>query len=546
MDSMSDKIASVEQGALFTLSASPNFVVVKGEKKENSTPQYIDFQVSGYVAPMDAEKVTQDDFPIEFYIKETRTEVTHTFKGTCNEKDVATDVFFVSEFHDQMAENIRRCFLRNSFLRNNFDILILYNLNDLAYTTIRLTPLGVGSYYSFEVTGYKNEKLDKFNPYVKVIPNPFESKSDDRLTDMEREVEVELEIYTNTGVRPGEIGAFSDSNLGKRYTSLSKAYYGDSVWFDVNTVSQTAYSESVVTSVPGKWCDGGTVEDFRFIARRFDGLNSQPFFYSSVYYVVTGYNRNLEYNTLMAYVYNTAKKKKVKSLTRQPELPHVKGQTQFFNFILSTPDWNANVGLGIIYKLYTQSKTLIATLQDLPLDKYAVVNSIKLTIDEHLEQYDNVGFVEVYLSHGGRACSYPLSFRVLPDCMYLVHDFAFLNALGGWSSFNFGNQNEVDFKTKSDVIYRTQTPDYKLSDSIETVFDKSVDEKFAVQTMPISSEVADWLKEISSSVAVYELSTGRYVVIDELNIKHTTKEELFRIEMKYHYSDSYNGNLVND
>ncbi|SBW07338.1 hypothetical protein KL86DYS2_13146 [uncultured Dysgonomonas sp.] len=58
--------------------------------------------------------------------------------------------------------------------------------------------------------------------------------------------------------------------------------------------------------------------------------------------------------------------------------------------------------------------------------------------------------------------------------------------------------------------------------------------------MPVRREVCNWFKEMSASRMVYELATQRYIIVDEMNIKPNSKDELYRVEMKYHYSDSYN------
>jgi hypothetical protein len=172
---------------------------------------------------------------------------------------------------------------------------------------------------------------------------------------------------------------------------------------------------------------------------------------------------------------------------------------------------------------------------------FGLVNTICLDVDTAvLDRYATAGIVCVCLCRNGLPAGEALTLRILPDCLYRVNDFAYLNSLGGWSSFNFGGTEQTDFKADAVTIHRTPTPGCTVSSRIESVFGKGVSEQFTVQTAPLTRQTADRLKEISASVAVYELSTLRYVIVEELTVKHNSKDDLFALQMKYRYSDAYN------
>ena len=468
-------------------------------------------------------------------------------KGTRSLDEVDSTTFHLNADKSITAENIKDCMLKNSSIKSYFEISIPFerdNGNVINGTTLEIRPktaTKASQFKSIEVNpGFIRRKGWIYNDAEK-----------DALLGDNASVEIQLDIYKDVK-KP--YGTELVDNAGTYVTTLSKTYFGKPLWFDMNSlwVNQGRYSDAFLGNEK-KWTSPDTVTDFRFSAKRYDGANTETFYYSDVLYAITGYGRNLDKTDMTDYTFDATlpeegeEKKKIRPLTRQPALTHIKDQTQYFNFILANPQKDEKPDkkdkLGIIYRFCSQSGIYIGKkedhIQDIGL--FDTVNTISLDIDSIIEEYPRTGIVEVYLSRNGEVKSEPLIFNILPECLYKVNDFAFLNSLGGWSSFNFGGTKQTDFKSDTTSIYRTQTPGFTRSSRIEEVFNKQVTEQFVVQTLPISAEVADWLKEMSASVAVYELSTKRYVIIDELNIKHNTKDDLFTLQMKYHYSDSYNG-----
>ncbi|KAA6318803.1 hypothetical protein EZS27_031229 [termite gut metagenome] len=68
-------------------------------------------------------------------------------------------------------------------------------------------------------------------------------------------------------------------------------------------------------------------------------------------------------------------------------------------------------------------------------------------------------------------------------------------------------------------------------------------ENYTIKSNYVNTKVIKWIKELAISKVVFELSTKRYIVIDDFSINYTTSKDKFQVEMKYHYSDTYNNNI---
>jgi hypothetical protein len=553
--------------AKVSLSGNPNFIRFESKEGVNK-PVEISIDVIGTGYYLDDSDPNNQKFinVTEFKILEAKTNITHAMRGTSDISEITEDTFYIGPQLDfpvpgwpawelyKTAESLMNALRQNSFIGNNFDISLPPVQNPDGTLRpgkiIKLKSKGSGNDYAFGITATDTRLYDSF---LNIDGDPENTTSGDTISEGNDPVEIQLDIYSDTGVFLGENDKPNDSNAGTYIKTLSKSYANAPVWFDVNVLGAARHSTDFLNSEG--WINTGTVRDFRFIAKRFVNdtgtYENTIFYYSNILYMMTGYKRGLEANDLSEYIYNTVENNIAKPLSNQPLLTHIKGQTQYFNFILSDPDRGVDLGaseynIGIMYRLYSQSKKPIATVVSHEQNRklFNIVNTIQLDIDNVIEEYGNIGYVEACLCRSGEQASESSKFNILPECLHKVNDFAFLNALGGWSSFNFPGTETTDFKASVNTIYKTQTPSHTISSEIESVYAKETEEQFTVQTMPIRKDVCDWLKELSSSVAVYELATKRYIVVDELNIKTETKDDLFRLEMKYHYSDRYNNLIV--
>lgn len=473
---------------------------------------------------------------------ETVSKASHEFKGTRNQNEASDNTFFISDDPGVTANNIRRCLMLNPFFRDMFDCGLPIILNEngqlINNPTIRIVSKGISSLYSFTY------EIESPLVYVEGTSRGYNSEQ----LSFGMESEIHLDMYKNNNVFPGKENTPNPEYFGEYTTTLTKTYQNAPLWFNINSLAQPTFTP-LAFSEDG-WQNTQTVSDIRFIAHRLFHGTRQVLYASDVFYAVNGYQRTLETNDLSAHVYDTSKETKAKPLTTQPQLFHIEGQTQYFNFLLSDADHDNEAGgnLAITYRILSQSGRFLTekVMHAKPKHLFHAVNTIRLDIDGAISGYPNAGRVEVFLSRSlpdedkYTTVSEPLRFRILPSCLHKVNDFAFLNSLGGWSSFNFGGTDQSEFKTTTNTIFKTHTPDKTVSSQLEAVFSKDVEEQFSVQTMPITRDVAEWLRELSTSKAVYELSTKRYIIVDELVIKPNSKDDLFRLDMKYRYSDTYN------
>lgn len=521
--------------AIVSLSSNPNYIQFES-LNDASINKHIEISLQVLDTSVDLEKTV-------ITIVESESKNKHELKGTRTREDVNSTTFFVHEDKDITAENIKSCLMSDAFFRSNFYITIpaINNASSLNNgATIVIKSIATGANYTFIFETINSD-------FIKLIGDPNSTSNNDTINGGAGDCEIDIELYRDTNIFLGvDDTPQSDKAIGTYIAKLTKAYYNKPIWFDLNALigSSRIFSNEFLNAE--SWSNTGTITDFRFTAQKFDGVNRESFYLSNVLYAITGYSRNLELNDLAEYIYNTQERNIVRPLTKQPTLTHVKGQTQYFNFLLADPQRNKNLGAGeydleIKYKLFSQSRKPLGEMIRHSLNRklFNIANTIKLDIDGTIEG-KKVGYIEICLCRAGEQISEPLKFTILPECLYKVKDFAFLNSLGGWSSFSFSGVESTDFKTSTNVISKTQTPNHSISSEIESVYSKEVKEQYTAQTVPINVTVVNWLKELSTSIAVYELSTKRYIIVDDLQIKPNSKDELFRLEMKYHYSDSYN------
>lgn len=409
------------------------------------------------------------------------------------------------------------------------------------------------------------------------------SSSSDTIDYGTGEYQIELDVYTDHEVLPGSKDSLN--YVGKYLTTLSKSYFGKPLWFDLSTLlsKKVNYSPAFLSELELKpedekfqlWSNAETMTNYRFIAKRTDGKINQPFYYSSPLYILNGYDYTLNPSTLgvddagnsysidFSQDFYMREFTKIKPLTNRFTRTHIKGQKQYFNFIHNYRWTTLRVGgadnlvpsLGLRYKLYTQMGGFIGeyTSKGQEESDFSQVNTGLLQLDQYLPIYNGktVGRIDVYLCRWHKSTflglneseviiSTPLSFRILPEDINEVNDFAFLNRLGGWDTMNFGGGFSSEFKTAGSTIYKTLQPDPNLRTEIESVAMKSVQEQKVVQTSPITGDIVDWLREMSASRAVYELKTKRYIIVDDMTLKYNTTDDLYQVEMKYHYTDTYN------
>lgn len=532
INTLDNKANIDKQPAQVSLSAVPNYMQISSSMPENSVIEPIKLTIGNTSWQEDPE----DDAKLMLTITSLIDNTEHKFYGTMIENKISANTFFIKKEKAEItAQNLKSCLMKNNFITSNFELNIPFNTKILS-----IKPMGVGECYGFKI---KSEDAN----FLDTPEKTFTFESNDTIDNGKGNALIELDVYTDSPVTLGETFEPTQAkHQGKYMTTIQKAYFKQPLWFNLNATfgNSTRYTIDFLDKEKKGWLDAGTCRNFHFMGFKNDGVNKEPFCSSQMFYVLNGYGRNLEENDMENYIYTAEEQKVISPLTLQPTLTHIKGQTQLFNFIASKPN-NPKGSVALVYKLYTQSHQEIDQIvaHEIEYNKLNIVNTIRLEIDEMMKDIPNVGIVEVCLLSNNAEVSAPLTFHILPNCLHKVKDFAFLNSLGGWSSFGFMDNKGIDFSTSSETIFKTQTPDFTISSQIESVYNKESKEHFTVQTMPIRPQVAEWLKEISTSQAVYELDSKRYIIVEDMKIKYNTGDDLLRVEMKYRYSDSYNGRI---
>lgn len=532
-------IADVVENKKITLAHNPNFVIFKN-KNSTKVPVAINLTVVATYAG-------GDEYPeaTEFSIIEVSTSIKHTFRGTNKKENLNSNTFLLNSNQSITAENIRIALMKDSWLKNNFEITIPFDINGTNIkngNTIYITSKGAGEQFTFTF-----ENLN--STFLRLNGNPESSSNSDSIDGGKGKTEIELELYSDTNCFLGVKDIPTEADFGTYTTTLSKHYFQDELWFETNNLlsKKVNYKTDFLTS--SDWVDTGTYTDYRYIAKTFDGETRTPFYISNVLYVLNGYDYTLNENDLTDYVYDTLYPTVVQPLTNAPDKNYVIGQTEYFNFILSDMQHNINItpefNFGLTYKYYTPSGDYITTVnkQNKNRKKMYVVNTVQLNPDiEGVEKSTNktVGSFTVALNKDNTPISKELKYNVVPECLNRTNEFAFLNRLGGWDSFNFGGTWSTEFKTDASTVYKTLLPDYKISSEIESVFKKEIEEQFSIKSDIVDYNTVEWLRELAASKVVYELYSLKYVIVDDLNLKYNDDDDNYQVEMKYHYSDNFN------
>jgi len=577
-----DKIAGVDEPEKITLAHSPNFIRFfnKGNSSANVPVslrlKIINTSFDGLTEDEnDPEKIAENFTKVS--IIGANSELNCTLRGTYERNKANITTFYIARQGDLVAgtnkvltrqealsytaQNLKACIMQNTFLRNNYNITVPVELTNglislKENSEIEIVSKGYGPQYDLLINAHGSfiEGFPVTN--VKESYTELKSKSTDTIDAGIGNYQIELDVYTDTGLFLGESDIPSLSPSGKYLTSLSKAYYGGSTWFDPNLLVSRKASFSADFIDARGWCNAGTISDYRFTAKRTNGIHSEPFYYSEVLYIINGYDYTLQKNNISDYVFDTRLKKFIKPLTNRPATNYISGQKQYFNFILKDTLHSLQVPykkstIGILYKFKTQSGTFIdqTTAHLQTQEKFNIVNTVELDLDKMITQVlsknnnntKTIGRIEVFLCCDGIEVSQPIVYNIYPNSLHSLNNFAFLNRLGGWDSFNFDGINSGEFKTSAETIYETLMPGYHTYSKIESVAQKLVTEQKVVKSGPVPSDVVEWLRELSASTAVYELASKRYVIVDELVLKNNEQDNLFQVEMKYHYSDTFNG-----
>ncbi len=118
-----NNIANIEENKLITLSANPNYVRFK-TRNNTVVPVNINLTVrTTYAGTGEYPEQTKIE------ITETKTGIKHIFIGTNNSDNVNSNTFLLNTNRAVTAENIRTTLLKDSWIKNNFEITIPFMID---------------------------------------------------------------------------------------------------------------------------------------------------------------------------------------------------------------------------------------------------------------------------------------------------------------------------------------------------------------------------------------------------------------------------------
>lgn len=525
MGYISKNIADITEPKIVTLMSVPNFVTIASKAH---TPQKLELNLSVNLTP------TLSAYSLIKLVDPTGA--VHSFSGTTDLSAVDGNVFYISSTLSDTAENLRLALLSDRWIAANFDIVIPFvwqGGNVTNGTVLNLKSKGTGKEFNVQITA-PNDTTKKAYTFSWVNQTSVNS---DTISGENSTAEIELDIYSNTGIFLGQDDrAITPERLGNPVTSLQKTYAGKPIWFELNAI----FANSIGYNRPAAsgWFDTGTIKDIRFVAK-VKAVNSYPFYQSNVLYVINGRAPLDSAPDMDDYIYND---RSVRLLTNKPRTTYIRAQKAYLNFIFKDPLRSItkdNYELRIAYRVYTQSGRYLATEYAHAIQRrsLAIVNTCVLNIDGILDKYPTAGLVKVALARETALISNDLEYDILPECLHTLRQFSFINALGGWDCFNFDAAHKTDIKQSTETFNKTITHDYVKGDSVETLYASDVQKTFTIESAPISDEVADWLEELAAAVTILD-GEGRYIVKDEFTLQLTAdKKNMQKATIKYRLSE---------
>lgn len=483
---------------------------------------------------------------------ESRTEIEFIFldnvvriKGTLDENEVDNTTFFINRTDTKiLAENIRIVLMRNQYIANNFnvDIKLAVNGQNVSLTNkISITSKSSGKLYNHKVN---------FDSIFLAQHGKSDNSINNNTIDLGGgETDIELDIYTNTGLYLGQDDTpkATSKGLGLLAGTISKHYIKGSQSFDINSLikQNLPYSSDFLHSID--WVNAGTIANYRFYAKIYDGKQRIPFFISRVNYVLNGYNRMLDDNSILQkYIYNSVFSfERIEPLTNNRKKKWSENQIEFFNFILNDPQRGiADFTIALKYTYYTQSGKLITThyKHQRPKSFFTSVNTVRIQPEIELVELDSnltVGAFTVELTRNEKIISNSIDFEIVPSCIVESEPIAFLSKLGGWECFNFTGSHSNKFTTKKETIFKNLKPNSSISDEVESVTHSDNAEQYTLSSGVITKDTAEWLKELANSKAVYEYRTKRYIIVEKADIEISSNQDSAHVQITYRYSDKY-------
>lgn len=162
--------------------------------------------------------------------------------------------------------------------------------------------------------------------------------------------------------------------------------------------------------------------------------------------------------------------------------------------------------------------------------------------DIELSTGRQVGYVLVAAIGADGEVTNPIRYDVEAKCNQ-NNEIFFINELGGVDSFNFLGERVFESKI-SDMTTHFTNPvrPWGRTRVIEMVTQKKDDEKHILKTVILDSSTAKWLSELGRSKYAFVMRDSGYslfemVIVDDLDVTVSDRENSFEVEMEYRMSD---------
>lgn len=154
-----------------------------------------------------------------------------------------------------------------------------------------------------------------------------------------------------------------------------------------------------------------------------------------------------------------------------------------------------------------------------------------------------VGYVLVTAFNGSDELTNPIRYDIVPKCNQ-NNEIFFVNEVGGIDSFNFLGERVYNSSIDDQTTYfRNPTRKWDKVKEIEIVGQKINKVEHVLKTTIIDEATAKWLNEMNKSKYAFLFVNGnptkfQKIVITDLDIEVSDRENTFEIEMTYQDSDA--------
>lgn len=443
------------------------------------------------------------------------------------------------------AQNLYYALISDPWLSANFNISIPVTVIGSSVSNgakIVIESKGFGEEYQILINGGTEYIINAINP---TTTNQDSLSGESSTAQIDAYVHLAPDVFLGSNDLPN-----TTAKMGNFAVTLNKTYFsGKQTWFDLNNVFGHAQNYTRPPELID-WFNTGTLSRYRVVLQTSYQGNRIPFYTTNTFYVLNGYTRAFEGLDMENYIFDRSKSM-FKLLTNKPRTTYVKGQREFINFVFADPQRNTPVNnlldfqLMIVYRAFSASGEYLGQSLDSPINRADLyeVNTRELDLESFIESIPEAGRVEVglailmpNLSTIAAVVSNYLEYIVRPENISKENTFIFLNALGGWDSYNADADTTDSFKVQSETFLKTITPQSTKGDAIEATYSANLDEEFIVEGAPVQDDVAKWLKELTVSKAI--LYKGRRILIEDVALPRNGSN-FYRPVIKFKYSESF-------